>query len=201
MLLRISLALVIAVVAACGNGGGGSPDGPPDTGTPGPDSPTGFMVNGAVVGTAIPAGAKAVVVWTVSSGSPDYLYKFGEGASSTASFTMTLGADPPAAAINAYGIGVGVIALVNASTQLPDGMVDENQLTLLGITTGFGILWKNPAGPGRGPWSGAFPAGYACGRCIRATGGGFDSFEPVACTMVQIETAPDPDTLDVCNWT
>ena len=113
---------------------------------------------------------------------------------------LTMSADPPAQAINSYGIGVGLVVLVDAGTQLPDGMIEESQLTPLGFSTGYGIIWKNPAGPAVS-WSVPFPAGYACGRCVRATGSGFDTFEPVACSLFQVEAAADPSMLDACNWT
>ncbi|MFH0901186.1 MAG: hypothetical protein V2A73_11220 [Pseudomonadota bacterium] len=162
----------------------------------------GLSVNGSVVGTAVPANAKVVVVWLVmSSGSPDYTYKYGEGTSTNASFVVTMTADPPAQAIDSSGFGVGYVMLVASDAQIPDGIVTKDQLQPFGLSARYAIIWKNATVTDI-DWTTAFPAGFMCGRCVPASDGEiFDGYEPVDCSQVQIETATDIETLDVCNWT
>ncbi len=159
-----------------------------------------ITVAGGVTGANIPNSAKTVVAWVVTSGSPDYLYKFGDGTSSAAKFMVTCGSAPPADAINSYGVGVGLIALLPNSAQIPDGKVDEKSLELLGISGQYAVIWRAPTGAGL-TWSLAFPIGYSCGVCVPPAEKGFASFKPVECSQVQIDTAADASKIPVCNWT
>jgi hypothetical protein len=156
-----------------------------------------LSIDGSVTGTNVPGSAKAVVIWQVTSGA-DYAYKFGEGTSSGAQLTLAFSTDPPTEAINAYGVGVGFVALVAAGTQVPDGVFDAGQLTALGVSFRYAVIWRDQCVLAQLQWPQAFPAGYACGRCVPATSG-FDSFEPVDCSEVQIET--DLASGAGCNWT
>jgi hypothetical protein len=191
-LIRLgALAALAAFTIACN----------PDDGNAGNRSESALTLTGAVVGTAIPSQAKAVVIWVVPSGSPDYSYKFGGGSSASGSFEVTLVAEPPAQALNSYGLGLGFIVLVDSSQQVPDGIVDDEQLTpMLGFSARHAVIWKNESGPGLS-WSDAFPAGYACGKCAPPSGATtFDRFEPVDCSKLEVETAADIDSIESCNW-
>jgi hypothetical protein len=198
----IRLGLFAVLIASLCSGCSGDPekavpgDGGPDSGN------GGTSVNGLVAGDHVPEGAKAVVVWSISSGSPDYAFKYGEGSSSGSKFTVTLSADPPAEAINSYGVGVGVVALVPASATVPEGKVTGEQLELLGLSASYAVIWKAEAASGVNGWMKTFPSGFACGRCVPAPSGeSFDSFTQVDCSQVQIDAPSDLNTLHSCNWT
>jgi hypothetical protein len=135
----------------------------------------------------------------VSSGSPDYAFKFGEGSVTGAKYVVSLDGDPPAEALNRYGIGIGVLALVDAQVAIPEGKVDEATFdAVLGLSPRHAVIWR-AEGAQDLSWSGAFPRGYSCGRCVDAPEGEtFDSFEPVECSGIEIQMG---QVDGVCNWT
>lgn len=203
---KLALIGSLVAVAACGDDGGsttidapGAVDGPVAVDAPVDVSvPAGVFGFNGIVGTGAPATGRTVVMWVVSSGSPDYIYKFGEGTSSGAQFVVSFSANPPAAALNSYGIGVGIVALLAPGTAVPaDGMVDEMVLDGAGYTPLHAVIYKDAtANPSIVPWIAPFPQGYSCGRCVEATTG-FDSFEPTTCTTVEVDMTP----ANACNWT
>jgi hypothetical protein len=156
-------------------------------------------VRGTIVGSPVPPASKVVVLWGVSSGSPDYTYKFGEGTATGAQYVVSLGEDPPAEAINRYGIGIGLLVLVDAQQTIPEGKLDDATIdTFLGLSRRHAVIWRADDAQDL-DWSGAFPRGYSCGRCVDAPEGEiFDSFEPVACTGIEIQVG---EIDGVCNWT
>src|SRR5688572_17150544 len=87
---------------------------------------TEFVATGRVQNNsqaAIPADARVVVVWGVSSGTPDYGYVFGEGVldRNAGTFRVQFDGPPPAAALNAGVLGVGlVVATTDQSLQNGD---------------------------------------------------------------------------------
>ena len=144
-----------------------------------------------------------MVIWEVSSGSPDYTYKFGEGSIQGNMYTVTFASAPPAEAINSYGVAVGFVTAVDQSFQLADGRIDDSiAVQARGYTVGA-ILWKGAAASGTSPeWSAGFNAGYSCGSCVQSNDDQvFDSFSPLDCSMLPLETASDLSTIDSCNWT
>ena len=146
-------------------------------------------------GTAEPASL--AVAWVVTSGSPDYVYSFGGGNYDGTKFVVSFSGNPPAEAINSYGVGVGLVLLLtpDASTPptgkhpLPDSMI-------AGISAEYAIIWKEPTASGPG-WSSDFPTGYACGKCVPATDSSFDSFAVVDCATLEIVV----NATSACNWT
>lgn len=202
MWIRSGVSIALIGILGAGCSGGGDPARGEDT--------TSRSVKGSVIGTQIPQQAKAVVIWSVSSGSPDYSYKYGEGTFRDAKFTVSLPGDVPTEAINSYGIGIGVVALVPPGTPIPDGRVSGGEhdgqatgaeLEVLGFTTEYAIIWKTASARDLS-WSSSFPVGMSCGICLPAVEGEvFDSFVPIDCSTVKIETASDPDELHACNWT
>jgi hypothetical protein len=150
----------------------------------------------------VPETAKAVVVWSVSSGTPDYGYIYGEGTATRGGFSVAFDAPPPPEAVNSYGVAVGELVLVPSSFEVPKGKITSSeQIELLGISTRHAVIWK-AGSPERINWMQKFPDGFACGQCKAATGEEtFDSYEPVSCSEIEIETATDLDTLEGCNWT
>jgi hypothetical protein len=203
-LVCLDAAICAALLVGCGDDGGGgiavdalqadaAHDAPIDSIVTGGGV---FPVEGDVVGPA-PASGIVVVAWVVSSGSPDYVYKFGQGASTETHYMVSFTGDPPAAALNSYGVGVGILAILAPGTTLPpDGIVSESAFNGAKFSTDYGIIFKAPNATSPAAWMQSFPQGFACGHCVRAATG-FDSFEVTQCGNVQILTNP----LGVCNWT
>ncbi|WP_434041555.1 MULTISPECIES: hypothetical protein [Sorangium] len=161
----------------------------------------GFSVTGPISGDAVPEDAEVIVAWVVSSSSPDYAFNFGEGSVSGARFTVGFGAEPPSEAINSHGVGVGVVMLLEPGTELPEGELDEDviEAAILGASPQHAIIWRGPSSQGAA-WSEGFPQGYGCGKCVPAAEG-FDTFEPVDCSEVEVQATSDLDSLEFCNWT
>jgi hypothetical protein len=181
--------LLPLTAVACSEGNGSSTD-----------FSTDFSVSGSVTGSTVPTGAKAVVIWTVSSGSPDYAYKFGEGPTTDTRFTVTFSDSPPTEAINSYGLGIGVVGLVAEGTEIPTGRIDVGEREFLGVTPRHAVIWRS-ASANDLSWSTAFPRGFSCGQCVPASPDEtFDAFAPVDCSQVQIQAAA-LEQVELCNWT
>lgn len=161
------------------------------------DSPGGDPFTAS--GTITPSGVAnpVFVAWQVTSGSPDYLWKFGEGTSTATTFMVTMGSNPPAQAINSYGLAIGLVVMMPDGVALPpDGVVDDDAFEPVAATKDHWIIYKAPGATLPG-WPESFPDGYACGVCVREEGQTFDSFAVTSCDG--LEMARDLD--DVCNWT
>lgn len=202
------IALACAVLAGCGDDGGGSstidgPSGGSDAASiDAPaidmaiDSPGGgpFSASGPIT-TSGPANP-VFVAWQVTSGSPDYLWKFGEGTSTATTFMVTMGSNPPAQAINSYGLAIGLVVMLPDGVALPpDGIIDDNDFEPIAGTANHWIIFKAPGATLPG-WPESFPEGYACGVCVE-TSGTFDDFAVTACDSLEMVR----DLTDVCNWT
>ena len=173
---------------------GGKPDGASSSSDGGSFSLT------AKASPAPPAGSKAIVIWTVSSGSPDYSYAFGGGTTTGSDVFVTFSSDPPAEALNAGALGVGIPALVDAAANVPEGKLPKEQLQ--GITyaaPNHAIIFRSGTETVlKNGWDASFPQGYACGACERHDAG-FDAYTKVDCGA--IELVPYTPDLDFCNWT
>ncbi|WP_437654523.1 hypothetical protein [Sorangium sp. So ce1182] len=187
---------MMLAVSACSN------DTSRGTGEGGGDGSEGFSITGPISGDAVSDDAGVIVIWVVSSGDPDYFFNLGEGSVSGATFTVGFGSTPPRAAINSHGVGVGFVALLEPGTEVPDGEFDPDRFktAVLAASPQHAIIWRDASRPGLS-WSGSFPDGYGCGKCVAAPDGGFDSFEPVACTEVEVQATSDMDSLEFCGWT
>ncbi|QRO03088.1 hypothetical protein JRI60_19750 [Archangium violaceum] len=186
----------------------GTPDaGEPDSGTP--DAGSGFTASGALTpatGKQVPSSAKVMVFWSVSSTSPDYIYKFGGGTSSGASFTLPMPTQPPLDALNSGELGVGLIALLPADYTLADGKLSEEALE--GISTNglggaaqYAIIYKATPTVTYWSWANSFPLGYSCGKGVKARPEeSHDTFEPVSCESIGI-TVDDFGNIEFVNWT
>lgn len=188
---------------------GPAADGPTAVGATVPLSVQGLVT--AMPGAIVPGEGKVLVIWAVAAGSPDYSYKYGEGASSGTSFTLTLPTAPPEEALGDYSpaglgqLGVGLLSLVPSDFQLPDGRVTDLEAiraARVGVSRRHAIIWR--AGPWEQSelgWPSSFPDGqYACGRCVEDDNDFFDNYEPVDCAEVEILVG-DLDTVEPCNWT
>lgn len=159
----------------------------------------------ASVGHTVPDSGNVYVVWTVSSGSPDYHYAFGSGTSTADRFVLPLGAPPPAEALNVGELGVGMVLLVPDGVTLSEGIVadsaeDDLAHALLGASPRHAIIYR-ASSTSHLDWDGAFPVGeYSCGQAVERPTETFDAFEPVDCSEVIIEVG-DPDDMDFVNWT
>lgn len=179
----------------------------------GDDAPIldGFIIDGSAVSTggAVPTAGHVAGLWIVSSSSPDYLYKFGDGTSQGANLSFALPTEPPPAALNTFAgasFGVSTVGLYEAGWSAPDGEITEAEATagLLGLSGEYAIIWKGADPNGvftdSGSWLTAFPDGYSCGRCVHAADG-FDSWAPVDCAELEIAVPDNLDNLAFCDWT
>ncbi|MFT5355973.1 MAG: hypothetical protein ACI9KE_003194 [Polyangiales bacterium] len=152
-------------------------------------------------GSQPPTSGDAVILWTISSGSPDYEYIAGRGSLTSTGFEVTLPASMPAEALNSYGIGVGIVLAFDTGMALEDGRVPDTfeESTVIGATPNYAIIYVAPDA-GEGPdWANDFPTGFSCGVGVEGTGT-FDSFEPVRCDLVELQIG-DVESFDFVNWT
>jgi hypothetical protein len=184
---------VVVMVAACGNVANEGIDAPPADATPA------FVASGTVVGPRAAAGP-VVALWVAEDQSGDYLYKLGDGTASATAFSVGLPGDPPSEARlrgPSVDVGIAFVALLAPGASVPDGKV-TSQPPSAGLTAKYAIIYRAPTDPGTAtPWLAAFPLGLSCGRCVPATSG-FDSFEPVDCALLVLDTEP---TTTICNYT
>lgn len=202
------LILATCLVAAC-SGSETTEDPGGGTGGSGGSSTGGGEVtlSGTVNVSTLPADTKVIVIWSVSSSSPDYAAKFGEGTVDGSSFTVTFPGPPPAEALNQWGsgrVGVGYPVVVPASLQLPDGALAEEDMSalegqLLAVNFRRMILYRS--GTVDDPvWASSFAEGaFSCGQCVDATEGVFDSIAPVSCE--ELTLWPPELAENSCNWT
>ena len=157
------LLLVLAAITGC------------EDGKTGPAAS--FVVSGSVDDAVQGEGRTAALIWVVSSGSPDYGYKFGEGTIGNGRFSITLPGDPPAEAINSFGVGVATVLVPLSGVTWPDGkLVDANLGSQIsGISARHSVIWRaksldlGDAGVREDvTWPLQFPAGLSCGTCTPA---------------------------------
>jgi hypothetical protein len=153
----------------------------------------------------LPSGTRVLVAWEVSSGSPDYMYVFGEGTIQEASnsFTLSFDGPPPARALNSYGLGVGIIFLTT-NTSLKEGSDPQGipELEIVGAAGQHSVIYldRNPAefGTNMG-WVSRFKRGYNVGKGIDLPGT-FDGFEPTSPSAVEI-LIDALRNINFVNWT
>lgn len=197
------ITLACALLAACDEGGS-SPQDASGSDVATNDAPRdGNLVDGPGGGAFTASGTittsgpanPVYVAWQVTSGSPDYLWKFGDGTSTATTFVVTMGSNPPAQAINSYGLAIGIVLMAPNGVVPPDGMLET--FDPIAGTGNHWIIFKAPGATLTG-WPDAFPQGYACGVCVPASGGStFDTFAVTACDTLQMVRS----LADVCNWT
>ena len=192
---RLTLAgvLVAAAVSGCLNGTGPS---------------TGFAVSGRIqnrTGRPIPADARLVVIWGVSSGSPDYSYVYGEGVIDriTGMFGVRFEGPPPTAALNNGVLGVGLV-VATTDPSLRDGVVIDNRTHLTGLVGVTGqhaviFLGTQPDTIQMPTWATAFDTGYAVGVGVKVPET-FDKFVPASpsSALLIIDALAN---IEIVNWT
>src|SRR5262245_4092006 len=186
MMRTIMVVAIVSTAAACGGNGRTSMD-----------AGTG-AISGTVVGPMAAAGPVAVV-WGVDGVGHDYAYKFGDGTATATTFTVPELRDPPMTARTqgaSVDIGIGFVVLLRPGESLAEGMLTSD-LDPVGYTYQYAVIFRGAADAGtRVAWTGQFSVGMSCGKCVDASTG-FDTFEPVDCTKLVIDTDP---TARPCNW-
>lgn len=161
-------------------------------------------VNGKLTpgaGKSVPPAADVIIGWSVSSGSPDYIYSFGSGSSTDVPFQVSLDKKPPTEALNAGKVGIGIVILYPAGMMPPEGKLTEATLNQgIGAAGEYAIIYKEQGVAGQG-WISKFPEGYSCGKgAPPEPGSNFESFAPVDCSEITI-IVDDIDKIDFVNWT
>jgi hypothetical protein len=156
-------------------------------------------------GAPLPAGARVVVLWGVSSSDPDYSYVYGHGTIDRATnrFSVTFDGPPPAAALNQpTGIGVGLV-VVTTDASLGDGRLpgEEDTSKIIGVSGQHAVIYlrDDPAGA-PAPWLRKFRRGFSVGQGITIPNSNFDGFAPVAADALKV-IVDDLDNISIVNWT
>jgi hypothetical protein len=169
-----------------------------------------FAVSGRIqnnTGAPIPAGTRLVVIWTVSSGSPDYSYVYGEGVIDriTGMFGVRFEGPPPAAALNNGVLGVGlVVATTDHTLKDGDRLTDGRSLlaSIVGLTPQHAVIFVNghPDTLQVPTWATAFESGYSVGVGVKVPGSVFDKFVPVSpsSALLIIDALAN---IEIVNWT
>lgn len=189
--LTLVIVLVTAAVSACNDATGPA---------------TQFVVTGPIQNNtqaAIPADARVVVVWTVSSGTPDYGYVFGEGTldRNAGTFRIQFDGPPPAEALNAGVLGVGlVVATTDQSLRNGDFLTDP-PTGFVGITAQHAVIFVSSRQDAMQllDWAAAFGDGYSVGAGVEVPGT-FDKFAPVSPSSAVL-IVDDFANIELVNWT
>jgi hypothetical protein len=167
----------------------------------------GFTVGGTIQNntqTEIPANARLLVVWVVSSGSPDYSYVFGEGTidRSAGTFQVSMTNPPPAAALNAGSLGVGIVVVsTNGTVSTGDDLDDIPEADVIGAAGWYGLIYVcDPADAAQvRTWAADFDGGYGVGVGEEVPGS-FDRFVRTSASSVVL-MIDDLENIDFVNWT
>lgn len=157
------------------------------------------------------------VVWSVNSPTAaDYSYTWGHAEVGSLRFALRLDERPPTEAINAFGVGVGLLVALPAGRAPADGKLDEDALVpqITGFSYRHAIIYADAAQ--RADWRAGldaadlaefgdhwlfdFPAGYSCAEGVDAPAGEvFDTFTASDCSRTRISWGPF-DSKKVVNW-
>lgn len=150
-----------------------------------------------------------IVVWSVSSGSPDYGYVYGRFTVAEGEFSLAFNNSPPPDALNTGKLGVGLLLVADPTTYdlqaIADGRANESDQDVLDVAFAGAAAGKScdyaivftEGDPAFRDWVTRFDPGYSCAKVVPAAEGeSFDTFEPVSCDQVNLERGCDPP-----NWT
>lgn len=169
------------------------------------DSSDGFVITGTIqnnTGAPVPANTRLLVVWQVSSGTPDYSYVFGQGTFDPAAGTFRIQLDqlPPTQALNLGTLGVGIIVATTNQTLGPGDDVGEVPISdLIGAAGRYGVIFRAEEGAQVREWATAFDTGYSVGVGVDVVDD-FDRFEPTSPSNVVL-VIDDLENIDFVNWT
>ena len=188
--LTLATALLGTALAGCSDGT-----------APGRFVATGHIQNNTQA--AIPANARLLAVWSVSSGSPDYAYVFGEGTIDriTGTFRSQFEEPPPVEALNVRALGVGFL-IATTDQSLKNGDVITAPMTgVIGITGQHAVIFVGSLQEALQfrTWAADFETGYGAGVGVKVPGD-FDKFAPVSPSSLQL-ILDDPANIEVVNWT
>ncbi len=192
--LRMLVALGILLLGGCA-------DGPTAVDGEGLFTLSGTLTNRTA--SPVPGNTRVMVAWVVSSGSPDYTYVFGEGTvqAEKGTFRLTFDQPPPAKALNANGLGVGIVFLTT-NPSLKAGMEVGESSGIIGAAGQHAVIYlaHDPATVGGGiGWAKSFQQGYNAGRGIDLPGA-FDGFEPTSRSSIEI-IVDALGNIKLVNWT
>ena len=151
---------------------------------------------------AIPADARLLAVWGVSSGTPDYAYVFGEGTINrlTGTFRIEFDQPPPFEALNRGMVGVAfIIATTDQSMQA--GIMTSPSTGIIGITGQHAVIFvQNRDTSLRTTWVAEFADGYSVGVGVKVPGEVFDKFQPTS-SWSPVLIIDDLANIEIVNWT
>jgi hypothetical protein len=163
-----------------------------------------FVVTGTIqnnTGAPLPDNTRLLVVWQVTSGSPDYSYVFGQGTvnAEAGTFRVELDQPPPAQALNNGNLGVGIIVATTNQTLGDGGNVDQILDELIGAAGRYGVIYVGPSGAQSPQWASGFPTGYGVGVGVDVEND-FDQFQPASPSSVVL-IIDALENIDFVNWT
>jgi hypothetical protein len=167
----------------------------------------GFVVTGHIQNntqTPIPANARLIAVWGVSSGTPDYGYVFGEGTINRlfGTFRIEFDQPPPVEALNNGVLGVGLL-IATTDQSLKDGDIVTGAswtAEIIGVTAQYAVIFVDHQDSlYLNHWVASFGSGYSVGVGVKVPGT-FDKFEPVSRSS-PILIIDDLGSIEIVNWT
>lgn len=184
---------------------------------------TGFVINGTLrynKAVTLPATSRVIVLYQVSSGSPDYSYVLASAPVdlSKNTFRIVLPATPPDSALNRtatvptdsayYRAGVaGIILVDDKGGEFKVGVMSTNLpiSLMLGMVNNVGVMYRAGTDTVVGrriPWMVKFPQGHSLGNGVIVSGGS-DYFEPIPAASIEllVDPTPDPGTFVFPDWT
>jgi len=155
-------------------------------------------------GAAIPASARALVLWFGDDGSGDYAYVFGEGSidGATNRFTITLDQNPPRAAVPSARLGVAFVILTTDQGLQP-GRIPEGSgylSSVIGVTAQHAVIYlEDDPGSFGSAWPARFRPGYNVGIGVKVPGATFDDFAPAGLNSMEL-IVDDLENIETVNW-
>lgn len=170
--------------------------------------PGGFVVTGHVQNNTqapIPADARLLAVWGVSSGTPDYSYVFGEGTIDRVLGTFQIRFDqpPPLDALNAGEVGVAfLVATTNQSWTDGDSLGSSSDVSgVIGVTGQHAVIFmRSDTAAQLCGWCATFGLGYSVGVGVELPDEVFDIFVP-ASRSSPVLIIDDLANIKIVNWT
>ena len=158
--------------------------------------------------------------WMRTAPNPDTAYFYGTGSLDRSELVIEVPRKLPEMALQEGLYGVGHIVVADPNYTISEGELSDAEdealdAVIRGGSENYAIIFKqDPADyidatkqliidhseAASQHWFNDFEIGYSCGRCVRAEEG-FDSYEPIACEEIVIDSGEDFQSDDICNWT